>query len=50
MYWLQRRWRGPVIDGPIIEPPISAIERRSADAAVLESRAGTVELPGGLSP
>jgi dolichol-phosphate mannosyltransferase len=50
MYWLQRRWRGPVIDGPIIEPPIAAIQRRSADASALESRIGTVELPGGLSP
>lgn len=50
MYWLQRRWRGPVIDGPIIEPPIAAVERRSVDAALLDSRTGTVELPGGLSP
>lgn len=49
MYWLQRRWRGPQIDGAIIEPPLAAIERRSADAAA-EGRSGAVELPGGLSP
>ncbi|WP_459677288.1 glycosyltransferase family 2 protein [Acidisoma sp. 7E03] len=49
MYWLQRRWRGPQIDGPIIEPPLAAIERRSADAS-LDARSGAVELPGGLSP
>ena len=32
MYWLQRRWRGPEIEGAIIEPPMLLAERRPADA------------------
>lgn len=50
MYWLQRRWRGPEIDGQIIEPPVAATERRAANSIAIESRSSTVELPGGLSP
>jgi dolichol-phosphate mannosyltransferase len=47
MYWLQRRWRGPQIDGQIIEPPLAATARRQADS--LDAKNGAVELPGGLS-
>lgn len=32
MYWLQRRWRGPEIEGAIIEPPMLLAERRPAEA------------------
>lgn len=48
MYWLQRRWRGPQIDGQIIEPPLAATARRQSDS--LDAKSSTVELPGGLSP
>lgn len=50
MYWLQRRWRGPQIDGQIIEPPVAATARREVESAGLDAKSGTVELPGGLSP
>jgi dolichol-phosphate mannosyltransferase len=32
MYWLQRRWRGPEIEGAIIEPPMLLAERRPSEA------------------
>jgi dolichol-phosphate mannosyltransferase len=32
MYWLQRRWNKAEIDGPIIEPPVAAMERRQVEA------------------
>ncbi|HEX3982182.1 MAG TPA: glycosyltransferase family 2 protein, partial [Acidisoma sp.] len=50
MYWLQRRWRGPEIDGQIIEPPLAATARRPAETFSLDAKSGAVELPGGLSP
>jgi hypothetical protein len=46
MYWLQRRWRGPEIDGQIIEPPV-AIERRLAEGLVVDDQIGDVVTAGG---
>jgi dolichol-phosphate mannosyltransferase len=49
MYWLQRRWRGPQIDGQIIEPPVAAIARRPAEAIVQTNLGGTVDQSGELN-
>jgi dolichol-phosphate mannosyltransferase len=47
MYWLQRRWRGPEIDGQIIEPPVTAAERRAVEGLTLDSMSGDVATVGG---
>jgi len=46
MYWLQRRWRGPEIDGQIIEPPVAAIERRLAEGLAVDSQIDDVVTAG----
>lgn len=42
MYWLQRRWRGPEIEGAIIEPPMQAAERRPSEAGMEARPTGAV--------
>ncbi len=42
MYWLQRRWRGPEIDGQIIEPPVAATSA-AAESDSLDAKSSTVE-------